>query len=374
MEKKTLFTTDLLGTILNKITTMIDNTYGSDRTLKNRIFNLICLSLVFILTGNVCTTFLFNLDKSVLLFKIPLIIVILLIFFRANRTRKIELASTIFCLLANLTIIVYSRFASVPAQIYFYYILAILSTVYLFRGRKRKALIAAELIIYTVLLYIDIAVLDRKTTESITNRVEFLLLAEALFYVIFTISISFATIVKLYERKNIQLKELNNSLKRMSVTDALTGCWNRKHMVEALNKLIEETKKEKKKLSIIMFDLDHFKNINDTYGHQIGDEILKAFTKIIGNNSPEDSILTRYGGEEFLLLLPNTSKEEALELGDELRERISKRLKIRNTDAIITVSGGISEYEGNEVLEDFIKRADDNLYNAKEHGRNKIVI
>lgn len=374
MKKKTLFTTDLLGTILNKITTMIDNTYGSDRTLKNRIFNLICLSLVFILTGNVCTTFLFNLDKSVLLFKIPLIIVILLIFFRANRTRKIELASTIFCLLANLTIIVYSRFASVPAQMYFYYILAILSTVYLFRGRKRKALIAAELIIYTVLLYIDIAVLDRKTTESITNRVEFLLLAEALFYVIFTISISFATIVKLYERKNIQLKELNNSLKRMSVTDALTGCWNRKHMVEALNKLIEETKKEKKKLSIIMFDLDHFKNINDTYGHQIGDEILKAFTKIIGNNSPEDSILTRYGGEEFLLLLPNTSKEEALELGDELRERISKRLKIRNTDAIITVSGGISEYEGNEVLEDFIKRADDNLYNAKEHGRNKIVI
>jgi len=161
----------------------------------------------------------------------------------------------------------------------------------------------------------------------------------------------------------LDLYENYKKIQEKLIIDPLTEVYNRFYLENVLEKVFNNYEKK----SIAMLDIDYFKNLNDTYGHQFGDEVLKYFAKTIKNNVRKSDIVVRYGGEEFLIFMPNTTKKEAFIV----LLKIVKDLQPYK-DIKFTFSAGIAD-EG-ETLAEMIKKADSRLYEAKESGRNKIVI
>ncbi len=155
-------------------------------------------------------------------------------------------------------------------------------------------------------------------------------------------------------------------------TDNLTGIMNRVAFEEILNKKVKEAKLYKKPISLIIFDVDNFKSINDTYGHLFGDRILKKVASLIEENIEEDHIFARWGGEEFILLLPDTDIEKACTLAEKLRRRIHSYRFAENLN--VTASFGIAELSKEEDIVKFVVRADNALYKAKRNGKNRVEI
>ncbi|MDA3846897.1 MAG: sensor domain-containing diguanylate cyclase [Vallitaleaceae bacterium] len=164
------------------------------------------------------------------------------------------------------------------------------------------------------------------------------------------------------------LKNQNQILEIMSRTDGLTGIYNHTYIVTLLQHEIKLALKELKPLSIVLFDIDFFKVVNDTHGHVIGDHVLRSIASIINQNAPTISA-GRYGGEEFLCILPGYSNNLALEYAEKVRRQIETTMF--DKDLRITISAGIATWQG-ENASDFIKTADTLLYEAKHQGRNRI--
>jgi diguanylate cyclase (GGDEF)-like protein len=166
--------------------------------------------------------------------------------------------------------------------------------------------------------------------------------------------------------------KMQEKLEKMASIDHLTGIYNR-HKFEQLFKIEEErTLRYGSPFAIIMFDIDHFKNINDTYGHDIGDLILKKVVEIINKQLRQTDAFTRWGGEEFVILCPGVNAEEASLLAGKLRHEI----EVHSFEKVgsITASFGVSSYEKHESKDKLLKRVDNALYQAKETGRNRVVI
>ncbi len=166
-----------------------------------------------------------------------------------------------------------------------------------------------------------------------------------------------------------ELELLNKTLKTQAITDSLTGIYNRNMFNTILVTRSEEAKKFDKPLSLIMFDIDYFKKINDNYGHQAGDVILKELTKLIGLHIRKDDVFVRWGGEEFMLLL-NLKLEIALSVAENLRKVVENYdfSKVKK----ITCSFGVGEYKLSQTLDEFVRVTDDALYLAKSNGRNRV--
>lgn len=166
-----------------------------------------------------------------------------------------------------------------------------------------------------------------------------------------------------------KLLEVNQILEKESNTDPLTGIRNRRSILAELEHRLELSASHHAPLTILLLDLDHFKSLNETYGHLQGDEALKAVTAAVSNTIRGLDSVGRYGGEEFLVILPNTSYTHGLSVGERIRENV-ERLSFAN-GMHVTISGGVASYTG-ESCQDLIKAADDKLYEAKTHGRNRI--
>lgn len=163
-------------------------------------------------------------------------------------------------------------------------------------------------------------------------------------------------------------------LKISSSIDKLTGVITRKALDDALDENLEQASKLNNTLSIIMFDLDHFKNVNDKFGHQTGDEVLKKVCAIVKGSIRKDDICGRYGGEEFIVILPSTDLSRAAEIGEMLRSSIEKA-KVLGDKTPVTISMGIAAYpEHAEWKQELIERVDQALYIAKENGRNRCQV
>jgi diguanylate cyclase (GGDEF)-like protein len=126
-----------------------------------------------------------------------------------------------------------------------------------------------------------------------------------------------------------------------------------------------------KKFSVIMFDVDFFKKINDTFGHEKGDEVLFEIAEIVKKELRNVDLIFRYGGEEFIIILPETDLKKAVEIAERIKKRIENHKFLINRK--ITVSMGVTEYKKGENKKDLIKRVDNYLYEAKRTGRNKVV-
>jgi len=166
-------------------------------------------------------------------------------------------------------------------------------------------------------------------------------------------------------------KELEKELQKLSIIDSLTGIFNRYKIDSALKQQIAYSKRSNTPLSIIFFDIDHFKRINDTYGHQAGDEILKKLTVLIKEHLREYDIFGRWGGEEFIIILPDTSVKQAVKVAQKLKSIIEKN-KFKYIDKL-TCSFGVTELKPEDNSDSFLTRVDSLMYEAKKRGRNKII-
>ncbi|MDD5073348.1 MAG: diguanylate cyclase [Candidatus Omnitrophica bacterium] len=175
-------------------------------------------------------------------------------------------------------------------------------------------------------------------------------------------------------------KRLKERLKELAYKDELTGCVNYRWTMQILENEIERSERYQKETSIIIIDIDHFKDINDTYGHQAGNDILKAFVDALKNNIRAIDTVGRYGGEEFIIIFPEKNPEEALVAVDRIRERLSglhmagRHFK-HGLDIRLTFSAGVASFPSNgKNLDVLIDAADKALYRAKNDGRNRTTI
>jgi diguanylate cyclase (GGDEF)-like protein/PAS domain S-box-containing protein len=170
---------------------------------------------------------------------------------------------------------------------------------------------------------------------------------------------------------------LIEELSRAASNDPLTGAFNRRHGLAVLKSELARCTRFGHSISLVMIDLDHFKQINDSYGHACGDSVLKAVVETVGLTLRETDILCRWGGEEFLILLPETSGEEALSFAERARQAVAEK-PVAGCDeqaVAVTASFGVAALvEEATTPEQFIGRADKALYRAKEEGRNRVVL
>ncbi len=168
---------------------------------------------------------------------------------------------------------------------------------------------------------------------------------------------------------------LYEQLRMLAATDSLTRLYNHRHFMTRLDAAVKHARRHGRPLSILMMDLDHFKRVNDTYGHQQGDRVLQAFSSILKRTSREEDTLARYGGEEFAAILPDTNLHGAMRLSERIRNRL-RDLEFEHTSGgfHVTVSIGAAELTDSvRGAEDFSAFADEALYQAKEAGRDRVV-
>lgn len=167
-------------------------------------------------------------------------------------------------------------------------------------------------------------------------------------------------------------KQTEEEFKRLVTTDRLTGAYNRATFKEITEREIERFERYNRPLSAIMFDIDHFKKLNDTYGHNIGDYVLKTIAKIVRVNIRKTDYFVRWGSEEFMIIASETNLDNA----QTLTERIRKQVESHNFKNLgkVTVSFGITEFKENDTEDSFIKRTVDAMYEAKGKGRNRVEV
>jgi len=175
-----------------------------------------------------------------------------------------------------------------------------------------------------------------------------------------------------------EIKRDMERIRREAITDGLTGLANRKAFDEQIGRITREADREGGIFSLIMIDIDHFKAFNDTYGHQVGDQVLRLVSMTLVNEVKGQDMAARYGGEEFAIILPGTNSNAARAVGENLRKAVEKKEVVNRSSGEnlgqITVSLGVAQFYGNESVEELIKRADVALYSSKNKGRNQVSV
>jgi len=167
-----------------------------------------------------------------------------------------------------------------------------------------------------------------------------------------------------------ELKLKTDLLERISITDPLTELFNRRHIFDRLNQECEKFKRYGLTFTAVMLDIDGFKSINDSYGHQVGDMVIRMVSDAIKKSIRNVDIAGRYGGEEFLIILPEIDGKGGVVAAERIRKSIES-IKIEESNIKVTISAGVAEFAG-EPIDDFIKKIDSMLYLAKKNGKNRI--
>ena len=184
-----------------------------------------------------------------------------------------------------------------------------------------------------------------------------------------------ATANKIIQRKNRELEIAYKEVEKLSKTDELTQLSNRRDMIEKVTAEINRFKRNKKEFVFILVDIDDFKKINDTHGHDMGDYVLEELAKIMRQVSREIDVLARWGGEEFLIMLPETNLDGGIKFCEKLKNSILENIfHFNNREISITITQGITVFNGEyDSIDPYIKFADDALYKGKNCGKNTII-
>jgi diguanylate cyclase (GGDEF)-like protein len=202
-------------------------------------------------------------------------------------------------------------------------------------------------------------------------------------YVNRVVNLDMSLAIEIYHRTEVQdLKTSVHALlnEREDLTtqvqrDALTQLASRRYLLDVLDKAVDEASAGESHLTIAMADLDHFKQVNDTLGHLVGDRVLKDVAQRLSKSVREQDLIGRYGGEEFLLIFPDTSLAVAQQVAERIREHIaSTPIHLPEHTIPITISIGLTHYEPGDTLESFLQRADQAMYAAKQAGRNCVMV
>jgi two-component system, cell cycle response regulator len=181
------------------------------------------------------------------------------------------------------------------------------------------------------------------------------------------------TIFKYFSGADVEA-QYHEEIYRMTIIDGLTQIYNKRYLYEALERELIRGRRHERELCILMFDIDHFKRINDVHGHLAGDYVLKEVARVVQARIRRDEVFARYGGEEFAIILPETPISGAAALAETLRQKVADYSFVFQADSIkVTISLGAAMMEdGDRTASDLIKRADEKLYQAKRTGRNRV--
>ena len=160
---------------------------------------------------------------------------------------------------------------------------------------------------------------------------------------------------------------------RLTIIDGLTGAYNKRYFIETIEREMARCLRYDRPLSLIMFDIDHFKKVNDEYGHIAGDYVLRHMCQTIHGRIRQEEVFSRYGGEEFAIILPERSLDKAEQFAEKLRRLVeSDMFAFEDEEITITISLGVAELSGHEKVTQLIRQADEALYQAKHNGRNQV--
>ncbi len=178
------------------------------------------------------------------------------------------------------------------------------------------------------------------------------------------------------QQRLTDIEQLKNRIREQSIRDPLTNLFNRRFLNEFMERELALSRRNQKPLAVVMLDLDHFKQLNDQFGHQTGDKVIEMVAKHLLRQSRRTDILFRYGGEEFLVILPNTNATQARHLAENWRVHVEQAQVFAKHQAVnITLSAGVAVYpEHGTTAFNLIEAADEALYQAKAAGRNQVVM
>ena len=181
------------------------------------------------------------------------------------------------------------------------------------------------------------------------------------------------TIFKFLTGGNIE-SAYHEEIYRLTTVDGLTQIYNKRYFTETLERELSRSHRYRRELSLIMFDIDHFKQINDTYGHLAGDYVLKHLAQVIKAKIRREDMMARFGGEEFAIVLPEIDNYNALQFAEKIRKLVvATKFRFEDADIDVKISVGVATAQPEETdVNEFIKRADALLYEAKKSGRNKV--
>jgi len=183
----------------------------------------------------------------------------------------------------------------------------------------------------------------------------------------------YSNLEQIVEERTAELQEANDTISRLAATDELTRLSNRRSFNESLAAALSAARRHEFALSLVMIDLDHFKNINDTFGHSEGDLILKAFADLLREMIRTEDVAARWGGEEFIIILPHTPREAAAALAERIRIAFEQH-SVNAKPVTLSASFGVVQLQEGDDVDNLIRRADDALYRAKHEGRNQVVV
>ncbi|QDB99985.1 GGDEF domain-containing protein [Mesorhizobium sp. 8] len=202
------------------------------------------------------------------------------------------------------------------------------------------------------------------------------LIATAFFFGVFFIYPLIRRQVKEEAKLRVMTESLSarsETLEQAALTDGLTGMQNRRYFDDALKEYLEEFRRIGKPMGLMILDLDHFKQINDTHGHDIGDEVLKAVARCLMDMTRYHDVVARLGGEEFAVVAPNMDAEQLAKFAERIRKAIAGMAVLSgNVRLAVTASVGLAVWNRKETADEFYRRADRHLYEAKRQGRNRI--
>lgn len=192
---------------------------------------------------------------------------------------------------------------------------------------------------------------------------------------LFNLSVVFSMFAYLSMYYMLTVKRAYRSLRKMATTDSLTQLYNRRHMVELVNRDIPGNGTDNATLAFLLMDVDHFKQINDRHGHDCGDQVLSEISQLLKATLRDQDYVGRWGGEEFLAVLPNADSRQALQIAERVRQAVAEHdWNRQGLDTPVTLSIGVSQHQPGEMLGDCVARADAALYASKHGGRNRVEV
>lgn len=236
------------------------------------------------------------------------------------------------------------------------------------------ATIAITIMTFLLTITLAVSISTRRSVEIVINRMKSLALGNTDFSqrLSYKKRDELGYLIHWFNKLSDKLEQDYKTVETISITDKLTQLNNRSRTDSFLPKALANTKINQSQLALIMLDIDHFKKINDTYGHLVGDNVLKSFAEILKDSAREHDFIARWGGEEFIMILPDTGKDTAKVIAEQIRKKVE--LTYFPEVNTLTISLGVAISTGTDAPNNLIKQADDCLYQAKERGRNCVEI
>ena len=314
-----------------------------------------------------------------LIYYFILLIFYIIIYCLSSRTKKGNLKNAIYaiyCFIQNALLFpaLYLTAGGIDSGMPIFFMVGGISTILLLDNLLMVFMLLISGIAFStayLIEYHDPAYTQQFTTLGINTYFD---IALSVIIVGWGVGFILRTLTTYFDTNQKKANELLSQIEESSTKDPLTGAYNRRFLMDYIEKCIEQTENGKMRaFSIIMFDIDNFKKINDTYGHLAGDDCIKNLAYIFNNSLRNVDIVARYGGEEFVCVLPTAEDLPAFRRAEQIRVSVENTQLSEDIDKKVTISGGVAMYASGMTPEQLINAADENLYIAKESGRNQIV-